>query len=84
MKILGFKILNFEGFHSQEGQDAIIFNYFGEVLQNVKKGLFVDVGANHPTKFNNSYFFEEKLMYIIFVLIFFELLVILNLGILGF
>ncbi len=60
LKIFGFEIINIDGFYSQEGQDAIILNYFGKALQNVKKGLFVDVGANHPTKFNNSYFFEEK------------------------
>jgi FkbM family methyltransferase len=42
-------------YYSQSGQDGIVYNHFfkGE------KGIFVDIGANHPTKLSNTFYFEE-------------------------
>ena len=45
-----------EGF-SQHGQDLFCFN---KIFKSVKKGVFVDVGANHPTLSNNTYYFEKN------------------------
>lgn len=61
LKLVGFKLRYFNGFYSENGQDIIILNYFSKNIQNAESRLFVDVGANHPIKYNNSYFFEKYL-----------------------
>ena len=47
-------------FYSQDGQDlilsAIILPYIDKAM--IEK-VFVDVGANHPSRYSNSYFFEK-------------------------
>ena len=43
--------------YSQKGQDILIYNTF---FNNKKKGLFFDIGANHPIRHNNTYYFEKK------------------------
>ncbi len=41
--------------YSQEGEDIILNRIF-----NKNKGFFVDVGAHHPFRFSNTYFFYKK------------------------
>lgn len=41
------------GSYSQKGEDLVINKYFG----NKKRGFYVDIGAGHPTRFNNTNFF---------------------------
>lgn len=51
-----------QGFYSQCGQDALLLNHFYKLI--TKPGFpktFVDVGCNHPTKHNNSCFFERHM-----------------------
>ncbi len=40
---------------SQEGEDMILAKLFSE--QNTTKGFYVDVGAHHPQRFSNTYYF---------------------------
>jgi len=50
------------GFYSQAGQDAYIYSEFFNLIDSGKiPRVFVDIGCNHPIKFNNSYFFEKNL-----------------------
>ncbi len=51
LKLFGFRII-----HSQCGEDFIIES----LIPGQTKGLYVDVGANHPTKFNNTLLFYKK------------------------
>lgn len=44
-------------YQSQCGQDWFIDQW---VFPHLEKGVFVDVGANHPIEINNTYFFEKK------------------------
>ncbi|MCM1121598.1 MAG: FkbM family methyltransferase [Eubacterium sp.] len=43
-------------YKSQFGQDFFLDRY---IFQKKEKGFFIDVGANHPVKLNNSFFFEK-------------------------
>ena len=42
--------------YSQEGEDMILKRIFEEQ----KEGFYVDVGAHHPKRFSNTYFFYKK------------------------
>jgi len=42
--------------YSQEGEDMILRRLF----ENQKKGFYVDVGAHHPKRFSNTFFFYKK------------------------
>jgi len=42
--------------YSQEGEDMILSRLFG----NQQAGFYVDVGAHHPMRFSNTYFFYKK------------------------
>ena len=42
--------------YSQEGEDIILARIFGK-QQN---GFYVDVGAHHPYRFSNTYFFYKR------------------------
>lgn len=42
--------------YSQEGEDLIL----NRILGDKKKGFYVDVGAHHPKRFSNTYFFYKK------------------------
>jgi len=42
--------------HSQEGEDMILRRIF----ENKRRGFYVDVGAHHPFRFSNTYFFYKK------------------------
>jgi FkbM family methyltransferase len=41
---------------SQEGEDLIL----ARVFETQPKGFYVDVGANHPTRFSNTYYFYQR------------------------
>lgn len=47
---------NGEKFYSQEGEDMVLRKH----LSGIKNGFFVDIGAHHPTKFSNTYYFYKK------------------------
>ena len=42
--------------YSQEGEDMILRRMF----EKQQKGFYVDVGAHHPKRFSNTYFFYKK------------------------
>ena len=42
--------------YSQEGEDMILRRLF----EKKKEGFYVDVGAHHPKRFSNTYFFYKK------------------------
>lgn len=42
--------------YSLEGEDILLNRYFKEKVS----GMYVDVGAHHPYRFNNTYFFYKK------------------------
>ncbi|MDD3083392.1 MAG: FkbM family methyltransferase [Candidatus ainarchaeum sp.] len=42
--------------YSQEGEDLVLARFFG----NKKNGFYVDIGANHPKKYSNTYYFYKK------------------------
>lgn len=43
-------------YQSQFGQDFFLDRY---IFQKKENGFFIDIGANHPVKLNNSFFFEK-------------------------
>lgn len=61
-KLVGLKNKLFDGHaiksYSQEGEDLVL----ARILENLKitTGFFVDIGAHHPTRFSNTYFFYRK------------------------
>ena len=42
--------------YSQEGEDMIL----RRVFENQKTGFYVDVGAHHPFRFSNTYYFYKQ------------------------
>ena len=42
--------------YSQEGEDMVLNRYF----QGKNSGFYVDIGAHHPKRFSNTYFFIKK------------------------
>jgi FkbM family methyltransferase len=42
--------------YSQEGEDMILNRFF----EKQQKGFYVDIGAHHPKRFSNTYFFYKK------------------------
>lgn len=58
--LVDFKNNYFNGFgrlsYSQEGEDMIL----ARLLENQNIGFYVDVGAHHPMRFSNTYFFYKK------------------------
>jgi len=47
----------FDKLYSQEGQDYIVFTNF---FRDKTDGVFCDIGGNHPSKYNNTRYFEEN------------------------
>src|SRR5882762_720677 len=41
---------------SQYGEDLILWDYF----KGKPDGLFIEIGANHPTALNNTWLFEQR------------------------
>ena len=61
MKIVRFfKTYFFDSYalksYSQEGEDMILKRIF----ENQTTGFYVDVGAHHPKRFSNTYYFYKK------------------------
>lgn len=44
--------------YSQEGEDLVLARILGDL--KITKGFFVDIGAHHPTRFSNTYFFYRR------------------------
>lgn len=44
--------------YSQEGEDLILARIFGSM--KLTTGFFVDIGAHHPTRFSNTYYFYRR------------------------
>jgi FkbM family methyltransferase len=44
--------------YSQEGEDLVLARIFENL--NVTTGFFVDIGAHHPTRFSNTYYFYRR------------------------
>lgn len=44
--------------YSQEGEDLVLARILGE--SKAAPGFFVDIGAHHPARFSNTYFFYRK------------------------
>jgi FkbM family methyltransferase len=42
--------------YSQHGEDMVLKSYF----ENQSTGFFVDIGAHHPFRFSNTYYFYKK------------------------
>ena len=42
--------------YSQEGEDMVLYRLFGEQA----RGFYVEVGAHHPIRFSNTYFFYRR------------------------
>jgi FkbM family methyltransferase len=41
--------------YSQEGEDILL----NRIFSNVQKGFYIDIGAHHPFRFSNTYFFYK-------------------------
>ncbi len=46
-----FRLFGIQIIHSQLGEDLIL----SLLLEGKKDGMYIDIGANHPKKFNNTY-----------------------------
>jgi len=59
-KIIEFRNNNLDGYstksYSQEGEDIIL----GRLFERRKFGFYIDVGAHHPKRFSNTYYFYKK------------------------
>ncbi|MBL4663621.1 MAG: FkbM family methyltransferase [Flavobacteriaceae bacterium] len=42
--------------YAQEGEDLLLNRF----LKNKQKGFYVDIGAHHPKRFSNTYYFYKK------------------------
>jgi len=43
--------------YAQEGEDLILYRM---IYRKIEQGFYVDVGAHHPKRFSNTYFFYRK------------------------
>ncbi len=44
--------------YSQEGEDLVLARILGEL--KIATGFFVDIGAHHPTRYSNTYYFYRR------------------------
>lgn len=44
--------------YAQEGEDMVLARIFAKL--SVSKGFFVDIGAHHPTRYSNTYYFYRR------------------------
>jgi FkbM family methyltransferase len=44
--------------YAQEGEDLVLARILGEL--KISKGFFVDIGAHHPTRYSNTYYFYRR------------------------
>jgi len=61
-KLVGLRNELFDGHaiksYSQEGEDMVLARILGTL--GVTKGFFVDIGAHHPARFSNTYYFYRR------------------------
>ncbi len=43
--------------YAQEGEDLVLARLFGN---QVESGFFVDIGAHHPVRYSNTYYFYRR------------------------
>ena len=43
-------------YFSQEGEDVILRRIF----EDQKNGFYIDIGAHHPKRFSNTYYFYDR------------------------
>lgn len=64
LKLFGIAVCKLpEGFNSQVGQDKIALDLLQRLDRTNGSEVYIDVGCNHPTIHNNSYFFEKQFGY---------------------
>lgn len=58
LKVFNYLVINriFFGSNSQKGEDLAIDTFF----KHKKKGFYIDIGAYHPKRYNNTKFFYDK------------------------
>ena len=60
-KLLIIKVLDYFRYHksySQDGEDIVLYSFFEG--KKKYKGIYVDIGAHHPVRFSNTYFFYKR------------------------
>jgi len=45
--------------YSLEAEDLLVDNIYSNVLKRFQPGFYLDIGAAHPTKYSNTYFFYK-------------------------
>lgn len=53
-----FDFFRYRKSYSQDGEDIVLHSFFNNIKKY--KGYFVDVGAHHPIRFSNTWFFYKK------------------------
>lgn len=48
--------INYYKSYSQEGEDMVL----RELFRDIDKGFYVDIGAHHPKRYSNTYYFYNK------------------------
>lgn len=58
LNVFNYLVINrlFRGSNSQKGEDLAIDTYF----HHKKKGFYIDIGAYHPQRYNNTKFFYDR------------------------
>jgi FkbM family methyltransferase len=46
----------YEKSYSQEGEDMVL----NRIFEGQEKGFYIDIGAHHPKRFSNTYYFYKK------------------------
>lgn len=58
LAIKALDLLRYKKSYAQDGEDMVMHSFF-EMLPKPYKGFYVDVGAHHPVRFSNTYFFYK-------------------------
>ena len=45
--------------YSQDGEDVVLLSHFKHIKENMASGVYVDIGAHHPLRFNNTKIFYD-------------------------
>ena len=48
-------------FQSQASQDQFVYTLLYDILNKQDEGYYLDIGASHPVRISNSYFFDRNL-----------------------
>lgn len=46
-------------YYGQQGEDAILYSIFNDMIINSISGFYIDIGAFHPTKYSNTKIFYD-------------------------